>query len=258
MMTLHLRRCVSLFVCLSLLVSACSPDKSSKAGSKASEFARNTKVDKNSIEKIANHMPLPPENPGASTGNNKSLVDHWKGLSTTSKIVVGAVAVATVVGGVWWLGHKKGWWISDADIIDAVDADVLAKARLLETGYALDIDNPFVLNAEIAFVENERLAKKVGTSSSSLSSSLSSSSFFPSSYSASSGWSDKEALRSYIEYILAESCGSGGGSGGPDAPERRRQDIRQRCGNEWLEKVAVAYDAMRWRMAGRMTICVGG
>ncbi|MCA6072868.1 MAG: hypothetical protein LE178_04965 [Endomicrobium sp.] len=35
-MTLRLKRCVSLFVCLSLLVSACSPDKSSKAGSKAS------------------------------------------------------------------------------------------------------------------------------------------------------------------------------------------------------------------------------
>jgi hypothetical protein len=34
MMTLHLRRCVSLFVCLSLLVSACSPNKSSKAGNK--------------------------------------------------------------------------------------------------------------------------------------------------------------------------------------------------------------------------------
>ncbi|MCA6073175.1 MAG: hypothetical protein LE178_06600, partial [Endomicrobium sp.] len=40
-----LKRCVSLFVCLSLLVSACSPDKSSKAGSKANEFARNTKVE---------------------------------------------------------------------------------------------------------------------------------------------------------------------------------------------------------------------
>jgi penicillin-binding protein 2A len=39
-----------LFVCLSLLLSACSPDKSSKAGnkvsSKANEFARNTEVEK--------------------------------------------------------------------------------------------------------------------------------------------------------------------------------------------------------------------
>ena len=40
-MTLHLRRCVSLFVCLFLLISACSPNKSSKAGSKASGLARN-------------------------------------------------------------------------------------------------------------------------------------------------------------------------------------------------------------------------
>jgi hypothetical protein len=114
MMTLRLKRCVSLFVCFSLLVSACSPDKSSKAGSKASEFARNTEVEKNSVEKIANHAPLPPENPGASAGNNKSLVDSWKGLSTTSKItsicVVGIVAVAAVGGGVWLLGYKKGWW----------------------------------------------------------------------------------------------------------------------------------------------------
>ena len=46
MMTLQLRRCVSLFVCLSLLLSACSPDKSSKASSKANEFARNTEVEK--------------------------------------------------------------------------------------------------------------------------------------------------------------------------------------------------------------------
>ena len=34
-MTLRLKRCVSLFVCLSLLVSACSSDKSDKSGSKA-------------------------------------------------------------------------------------------------------------------------------------------------------------------------------------------------------------------------------
>ena len=34
MMTLQLKKCVSLFVCLSLLLSACSPDKSSKASSK--------------------------------------------------------------------------------------------------------------------------------------------------------------------------------------------------------------------------------
>ncbi|MCA6072830.1 MAG: hypothetical protein LE178_04770, partial [Endomicrobium sp.] len=77
-MTLQLKRCVSLFVCLSLLVSACSPDKSSKA----SEFARNTEVEKDSVEKIAYHAPLPPENPRASAGNNKSLVDSWKELST--------------------------------------------------------------------------------------------------------------------------------------------------------------------------------
>ncbi|MCA6070766.1 MAG: hypothetical protein LE180_06705, partial [Endomicrobium sp.] len=38
MMTLRLRRCVSLFVCLSLLLSACSPGKKS---SKAGELARN-------------------------------------------------------------------------------------------------------------------------------------------------------------------------------------------------------------------------
>jgi hypothetical protein len=37
MMTLQLKKCVSLFVCLSLLLSACSSDKSSKAG----EIARN-------------------------------------------------------------------------------------------------------------------------------------------------------------------------------------------------------------------------
>jgi hypothetical protein len=104
-MTLRLRRCVSLLVCLSLLLSACSPDKSNKAN----EFNRITKVDKDSVEKIADHAPLPPENLGAITGNNKSLVDRWKGLSTTSKIV-GTVAVVAVVGWVWWLGYNKGWW----------------------------------------------------------------------------------------------------------------------------------------------------
>ncbi|MCA6072708.1 MAG: hypothetical protein LE178_04140 [Endomicrobium sp.] len=52
MMTLQFKRCVSLFVCLSLLVSACSPDKSSKASSKANEFARNTKVEGSGEEPI--------------------------------------------------------------------------------------------------------------------------------------------------------------------------------------------------------------
>ena len=113
MMTLRLRRCVSLFVCLSLLISACSPDKSSKAGSKANEFNRITKVDKDSVEKIANHVA------SAVNKNNVTPVGFWNRelgkvgrFSITPTRAVGAVlgTVAVVGSGVWWLGHKKGWW----------------------------------------------------------------------------------------------------------------------------------------------------
>jgi hypothetical protein len=99
MMTLRLRRCVGLFVCLSLLVSACSPDKSSKAGnkvsSKANEFARNTKIDKDSVEKIADHAP------SAVNNNNVHPVGFWNrelgkvgGVSITpTRLAIGTVAV---------------------------------------------------------------------------------------------------------------------------------------------------------------------
>ncbi|MCA6072293.1 MAG: hypothetical protein LE178_01950 [Endomicrobium sp.] len=53
---------VELFVCLSLLLSACSPDKPSKASSKANEFARNTEVEKVKMterEKETRDVPSP-------------------------------------------------------------------------------------------------------------------------------------------------------------------------------------------------------
>ncbi|MCA6072518.1 MAG: hypothetical protein LE178_03150, partial [Endomicrobium sp.] len=113
MMTLHLRRCVSLLVCLSLLVSACSPDKSSKAGSKVNEFNRMTKVDKNSVEKIANHVA------SAVNKNNVTPVSFWNrelgkvgGVSITPKrVAIGTGAVlgtATVlyIGYKWYKKHQ--------------------------------------------------------------------------------------------------------------------------------------------------------
>ncbi|MCA6069776.1 MAG: hypothetical protein LE180_01435, partial [Endomicrobium sp.] len=59
MMTLQLKRCVSLFVCLSLLLSACSPDKSHKAGSNVSDITTRTsvlpqRVDRRSCCDVAN------------------------------------------------------------------------------------------------------------------------------------------------------------------------------------------------------------
>jgi hypothetical protein len=57
-MTLHLKKCVSFFVCLSLLLSACSPDKSNKA----SEFARTSqqqeKTDQVKIDSTASREEL--------------------------------------------------------------------------------------------------------------------------------------------------------------------------------------------------------
>jgi hypothetical protein len=60
MMTLRLRRCVSLFVCLSLLLSACSPGKSSKAGSNVSEFTTRTSVVPQQVNDKSNLTPPPP------------------------------------------------------------------------------------------------------------------------------------------------------------------------------------------------------
>ncbi|MCA6070506.1 MAG: hypothetical protein LE180_05325, partial [Endomicrobium sp.] len=87
MMTLQLKRCVSLFVCLSLLLSACSPDKSNKA----SEFNRITKVNKDSTEKIANHVQSNENN------NNVPQIGFWNrelgkvgGFSITpTKVAIG-------------------------------------------------------------------------------------------------------------------------------------------------------------------------
>ncbi|MCA6072506.1 MAG: hypothetical protein LE178_03085, partial [Endomicrobium sp.] len=115
-MTLRLRRCVSLFVCLSLLVSACSPDKSSKAGSNVSLPTRTSVVQPRRGDKsLAPH-------PTHQIARNVPPVSFWDreigkvgGVSITpTRAVVGTVAilgtVAVVGGGVWWLGHKKGWW----------------------------------------------------------------------------------------------------------------------------------------------------
>ncbi|MCA6070604.1 MAG: hypothetical protein LE180_05825 [Endomicrobium sp.] len=59
MMTLRLKRCVSLFVCFSLLFSACSSDKSHKVNG----FARNTKVEEVKMterEKEKRYVPQSP------------------------------------------------------------------------------------------------------------------------------------------------------------------------------------------------------
>jgi hypothetical protein len=121
-----------LFVCLSLLVSACSLDKSSKAGSKASRSARITEVEGEEPKKDDER-----EKKGEMSSPHTSFCDKHKwcsvprdtwgtitsdreigkvgGLSVTPKrLAVGTVAIlgtfAVEGGGVWWLGHKKGWW----------------------------------------------------------------------------------------------------------------------------------------------------
>ncbi|MCA6072721.1 MAG: hypothetical protein LE178_04205 [Endomicrobium sp.] len=83
MMTLRLKRCVSLFVCLSLLVSACSPDKSSKAGSKASstvDMARN----QSNIQGLVPHT-------DTSAGNNRSrwYKPTWYTVATELGVGIG-------------------------------------------------------------------------------------------------------------------------------------------------------------------------
>jgi hypothetical protein len=118
MMTLRLRRCVSLFVCLSLLLSACSPDKSSKAGnkvsSKASEFSRNTEVEKDSVEKIADHAPSAVnKNNVTPVGFRNRELGKVLGFSVTPKrlavgTTVAVLATVAIIGGrIWWLRHKK-------------------------------------------------------------------------------------------------------------------------------------------------------
>jgi hypothetical protein len=106
MMTLRLKRCVSLFVCLSLLVSACSPGKSSKANSKANKLARNTKVEKNSVKKIADYVPSAVDN------NNVTPVGFWNrelgkvgGFSVTPTVVGTVVAILGTI--VLYIGYKR-------------------------------------------------------------------------------------------------------------------------------------------------------
>ncbi|MCA6070650.1 MAG: hypothetical protein LE180_06060, partial [Endomicrobium sp.] len=96
MMTLQLKRCVNLFVCLSLLLSACSPDKSSKAGSKASsnvsEFTTRPSVVPQRVDDNDNPPPI-----------NSSPVSFWDreiynvgGLSITpTRVAIGAAVLGT-------------------------------------------------------------------------------------------------------------------------------------------------------------------
>ncbi|MCA6072945.1 MAG: hypothetical protein LE178_05370 [Endomicrobium sp.] len=140
-MTLRLRRCVSLFVCFSLLLSACSPGKSSKASSKVNEFNRITEVDKDSVEKIANHVA------SAVNKNNVTPVSFWdrelgkvgRFSVTPTKVAIGITTVVVVGGGVWWLGHKKGWWkksstqqkgveVTNANAVNANVGNIIATA----------------------------------------------------------------------------------------------------------------------------------
>ncbi|MCA6072720.1 MAG: hypothetical protein LE178_04200 [Endomicrobium sp.] len=103
MTALRLRRCVSLFVCLSLLLSACSPDKSSKA----SGFTRNTEVGEDSVEEIVDYVP--------SAGNNNDVhpVSFWNReigkvgeLSITPKRITYTVAV---IGGIFLIYGSYKW-----------------------------------------------------------------------------------------------------------------------------------------------------
>jgi hypothetical protein len=91
-MTLHLKKCVSFFVCLSLLLSACSPGKSSKA----SEFARITVDDEESAEEIddyAPHIPLS-RNTDTSADNN----GWWRTARQVGIGAAGAALGAVIVG----------------------------------------------------------------------------------------------------------------------------------------------------------------
>ncbi|MCA6073068.1 MAG: hypothetical protein LE178_06050 [Endomicrobium sp.] len=143
MMTLQLKRCVSLFVCLSLLLSACSPDKSSKAGNKVNEFNRITKVDKDSIEKMTNHVT------STVNKNNVTPVSFWNreigkvgGFSVTpTKVAIGITTVVVVGGGIWWLGHKKGWWKKPLipEEQQKYDAHKLREERLKDKDLSLEI-----------------------------------------------------------------------------------------------------------------------
>ncbi|MCA6070632.1 MAG: hypothetical protein LE180_05970 [Endomicrobium sp.] len=132
MMTLRLKKCVSLFVCLSLLVSACSPDKSSKAG----EFTRNTKVEVGEEEQTTTIVEdekeeeLLPHNSGNSFCDKHKWCsvprDTWGtitsdreigkvgGFSVTPKrlavsigIGITVVVLGTVAVGVWYKWRKK-------------------------------------------------------------------------------------------------------------------------------------------------------
>ena len=85
MMTLRLRRCVSLFVCLSLLVSACSPDKSSKAGSNKTGSAVDMARNQSNIQGLVPQ----PQNTDTSAGNNRPRWYKPTWYTLTTEAVVG-------------------------------------------------------------------------------------------------------------------------------------------------------------------------
>jgi hypothetical protein len=94
MMTLQLRRCVSLFLCLSLLLSACSPDKSNKAvgkvSSDVSDIAGRPLVPVQGLTVTQTH-----KNTDTSAGNNRSIwYPTWYTLVTEAVVGVTGVAIA--------------------------------------------------------------------------------------------------------------------------------------------------------------------
>ncbi|MCA6073036.1 MAG: hypothetical protein LE178_05885, partial [Endomicrobium sp.] len=85
MMTLQLKRCVSLFVCLSLLVSACSPDKSSKAGSNKTGSAVDMARNQSNIQGLVTQH----KNTDTSAGNNRPIwYPTWYTLTTEAVVGV--------------------------------------------------------------------------------------------------------------------------------------------------------------------------
>ena len=120
MMTLRLKRCVSLFVCFSLLVSACSPDKSSKAGSKANNkisniTTRTTKIEPTKVNSKDSFCDKHkwcsvPRDTGETITSDREI-GKVGGLSITPKrMAVGTVAVLAIVAIVSFIGVELYEW----------------------------------------------------------------------------------------------------------------------------------------------------
>ena len=131
-MTLQLKRCVSLFVCLSLLLSACSPDKSNKASSNKTGSTVDMARNQSNIQGLAPQ----PQNTDTSAGNNRSrwYKPTWYTVATEGIVGVAGVTITKMISNA---ANTKEMLVYDGTIIGAV-LGAGEVARAVTTGFELE------------------------------------------------------------------------------------------------------------------------